>query len=207
MLKSVASKVMWVGRATVFMIGLAVILAMIFGIASAAFAGNGDSWRLGRNNVATAITVLGGELGVDGPMVRLTNNNAGTDDTALSLNVQSGEPPMTVNSSAEVTNLNADKLDGRDASTLMPAQTYTVDETVEMGSNTVGTTRVVFCDEGDVPISGGFSGLGSETQVFSSYRKVHVGRPTWWVSVRKAQGPEDTWTAQAVCADFPPLRP
>ena len=115
MVRSAARKVMWVGRATVFMVGLSVILALLFGVASVAFAGNGDAWRLGRNNVATAITALGGAVGVNGPMVRLTNNNTGTDDTALSLNVQSGEAPMAVNSNAKVTNLNSDQLDGIDS--------------------------------------------------------------------------------------------
>jgi hypothetical protein len=42
MIRSAASKVMWVGRAAVFVVGLAVILALVFGIASAALAGNGD---------------------------------------------------------------------------------------------------------------------------------------------------------------------
>jgi hypothetical protein len=80
-----------------------------------AFAANGDAWRLGRNNAATAITRLGGIAGVDGPMLSLTNNNAATNDTALDLKVQSGEPPMTVNSSAKVANLNSDQLDGKDS--------------------------------------------------------------------------------------------
>jgi hypothetical protein len=112
MIRSAASKVMWVGRATVFLVGLAVILALLFGVASMAFAGNGDPWRLGQNNVATAITSLGGAAGVNGPMVRLTNNDGGTNDTALTLNVQSGEPPMAVNSPTKVTDLNADQIDG-----------------------------------------------------------------------------------------------
>jgi hypothetical protein len=93
MIRSAVSKVMWVGRATVFLVGLAVILALVFGVAAMAFANNGDPWRLGQNNVATAITVLGGAAGVDGPMVRLTNNNAGTDDTALSLVFTRGSLP------------------------------------------------------------------------------------------------------------------
>ena len=54
---------MWVGRAAVFVVGLAVILALVFGIASAALAGNGDAWRLGQGNVATKITSLGACLG------------------------------------------------------------------------------------------------------------------------------------------------
>ena len=49
-------------------------------------------------------------------MLRVTNNDAGSDDTALDLNVQSGEPPMAVNSQTKVTNLNADRLDGMTSS-------------------------------------------------------------------------------------------
>src|SRR5215216_1691917 len=101
MLRSAVSKVMWVGRATVFLVGLAVILGVLFGVASMAFAGNGDAWLLGRSNVATAITSLGGSEGADGPMVRITNNDSGTDDTALDLRVQSGEAPMRVNSATK----------------------------------------------------------------------------------------------------------
>ncbi|HET7271649.1 MAG TPA: hypothetical protein VFI90_11260 [Rubrobacter sp.] len=114
MLRSAIGKVMWVGKATVFLVGLSVIIAVVLGVATMALAANGGAWRLGRNNVATAITRLGGVAGVDGPMLRLTNNNAATNDTAVDLVVQNGEPPMTVNSSARVANLNADQLDGKD---------------------------------------------------------------------------------------------
>ena len=44
-------------------------------------------------------------------MFVVKNNNADANDTALSLKVQAGEPPMKVNSSTMVANLNADKLD------------------------------------------------------------------------------------------------
>jgi hypothetical protein len=153
MIKNAVSKMMWVGRATVFLIGLAVILALVFGAASMAFAGNGDPWRLGQNNVATAITVLGGAAGVDGPMVRLTNNNGGTDDTALELGVQSGEPPMKVNSSTKVANLNADQLDGKDSSNFFPAGgalpsgttlrgNYEIDGDADEDVSTLGTHSV-----------------------------------------------------------------
>ncbi len=42
MIRSVAGKVMWVGRATVFLMGVAVILALLFGVASTAFAHKGN---------------------------------------------------------------------------------------------------------------------------------------------------------------------
>jgi hypothetical protein len=53
MLRSAARKVMWVGRATVFLVGLAVILALLFGEASMAFARDGESLLLGERNVAS----------------------------------------------------------------------------------------------------------------------------------------------------------
>ena len=52
MLRNVATKVMWMGRATVFVAGLAVILAVIFSMASIAFARDGQSFILGQRNVA-----------------------------------------------------------------------------------------------------------------------------------------------------------
>ena len=95
MLRSAASKVMWVGRATVFLVGLAVILAVVFGVATTAFGANGDFFKVGRSNFASAVSTL-------------YKSGAGP---ALRLLVDSG-PPLAVNSGAKVTNLNADKLDG-----------------------------------------------------------------------------------------------
>jgi hypothetical protein len=89
-----------------------VIVAVVLGVATMAFASRGDPWILGQNNSSTAITTLAGSGGVDGPMLQLTNNDSGSDDTALDLNVQSNEPPMDVNSTTKVSQLNADRLDG-----------------------------------------------------------------------------------------------
>jgi hypothetical protein len=106
---------MWVGRATVFMVGLAVILALIFGAASMAFAANGQPFLLGRaTNFATALTKLTGN--VNGSAMQVVNSNSGADDTALALSVQAGEAPMRVNSATKVANLNADRVDDREAS-------------------------------------------------------------------------------------------
>lgn len=112
MLRSMVSGALWVGRATSAVVGLAVLLALVVGLASAAFGANGQAWILGRNNSATTITRLGGTEGVDGPMVRITNNDGGTDDKALVLNVQEGEAPLGVNRDTLVANLNSDQVDG-----------------------------------------------------------------------------------------------
>ena len=58
-MRTLAGKVIWVGRATVFLVGLAVILGALFGLASAALGANGDFWKLGRGNAATKTTALG----------------------------------------------------------------------------------------------------------------------------------------------------
>jgi hypothetical protein len=116
--RTVFDKAVRAGRVTALALGVAVMLAMALGVLSSAFAADGDPWILGQNNAATAITRLAGKVGVDGPMVRITNNNTGSNDTALALNVQEQESPMTVNSDAKVANLNADKLDGKDSTDL-----------------------------------------------------------------------------------------
>jgi hypothetical protein len=122
MLRSALSKVMWVGRATVFTVGLAVILGAMFGVASIAVAHTADTklFHLGHSNTASAISILVGS--VSGPSLRIHNNSTNTAATALALQVERGKSPMKVNSATKVTNLNADKLDGKDSSAFAPAQ-------------------------------------------------------------------------------------
>src|SRR5215212_7810267 len=114
MLRSAAGKVMWVGRATVFVVGLAVILALLFGVASAALAGTGvgATFNLGKTNTVNAISKLVGSTASS--MLVVDNNGTGS---ALSLQVGSAQAPLTV----KATNLNADKLDDREASTFADA--------------------------------------------------------------------------------------
>ncbi len=87
--------------------GLALVIALVLGVATMALGANGQAWILGQFNAATAITKLAGAAGVNGPMLQLVNNDADANDTALDLRVQSGEAPMRVNSSTRVANLNA----------------------------------------------------------------------------------------------------
>src|SRR5215204_1738305 len=114
MVRSVARKVLWVGRATVFVMGLALMLALVFGMASTAFGATGGNFILGSlNNTATAITKLTGTVG-GGPALQVSNPSTATGSTALDLQVATGKAPMRVNRTTKVTNLNADKLDGQD---------------------------------------------------------------------------------------------
>ena len=154
-----------------FLVGLAVILAVVFGLASAALGANGQAWILGQSNVATAITSLGGQLGVNGPMVRITNNNADANDTALDLRVQSGEAPMRVNSDTRVDNLNADKLDGVDSAGIIRwASIYERSRETTGGAGPNETTAAaVGCDSGDTILSGGFNNIDNGTHLIGSW--------------------------------------
>ena len=62
MIRSAASKVMFVGRATTFMVGLAVIVTLTVGVAGAAFGANGANFLLGKTNTANAITQMVGSV-------------------------------------------------------------------------------------------------------------------------------------------------
>lgn len=105
MLRNGVGKVMWVGKAAVFVVGISVILAVVFGVAATAFAANGKPFVLGRVNVASAISTLAKQ----GP------------GPALNLVVGAGQPPIKVNSQGKVANLNADLVDGKDASSFLEA--------------------------------------------------------------------------------------
>ncbi len=114
MLRGAASKVMWVGRATVFMVGLAMILALVLGVASTALAGNLDPLKIGSlKNVATKTTALVGKVATGSAFV-VKNPSGGS---ALDLQVNAGQAPLVANTEAgTATNLSADKLDGLDSS-------------------------------------------------------------------------------------------
>jgi hypothetical protein len=187
MLRSAASKVAWVGRATVFAVGLAVILALVVGVVTAAFGANGDFFKLGSSkNFASSVSVL-------------DKSGAGP---ALRLRVGHGAP-LAVNSSNKVADLNADRVDGLDSSALMPARTYVVEHEETIVPPTTAISRAILCDDADVPISGGFGSLDPESQIISSRRIVLGDRDAWLVAVRSSES--DTFLVGAVCADFPPM--
>ncbi len=117
MLRSVGSKVAWVGRTASMVLGLALVLALVFGVASMAFGANGSNFILGSlNNAATAITKLTGNVS-GGPALQVQNANTAAGSKALQLGVAAGKAPLTVNATAgKATNLNSDKLDGLNSS-------------------------------------------------------------------------------------------
>ena len=206
MVRTIFSGAWRIGRVTALTVGLAVMLALVFGVASAAFGANGDPWLLGRGNVATAITKLGGALGVNGPVLQLINNNADANDTALDLQVQGNEPPMTVNSDTKVTNLNADKLDGLDYTFFARNAFYKTEGVVNEGLLLGDGTHkaVAFCEPGDVLLSGGPANINKDTTLLESFPSPGlVGTGTqhsWTVRVNK-HGLADNFNAVVLCID------
>src|SRR5215212_519377 len=177
MLRTAVSKVMWVGRATVFLVGLAVVL----GVATAALAGTGvgAAFNLGRLNTVNQISRLVGKT--DAPMLRVDNNATGTSATALDLQVEAGHAPMKVDSSTQVAGLNADQVDGKSSSQFMASSTYLREFTLDPNQfpNQGGPgilkpadgTRVISksCDSGDRLLSGGPASVDSGSVVLDSF--------------------------------------
>ncbi len=124
MFRDVASKVAWVGRTASMVFGLALVLALLLGIATMALAAvPGDPFKLGQmNRIDDAVTTLIGSH--SGPMMVVDNDSEAQAARALDLRVEPNRAPMRVNSDSRVTNLNADKLDGQEAGDLAEPRGY-----------------------------------------------------------------------------------
>ena len=92
------------------------LLGVALGLGSTGWAANGGNFLLGLVNAATQKTGLVANL--NGAALAISNTSAGASARALTLAVAAGHPPMTVNSTTKVANLNADFLDGLDSAAL-----------------------------------------------------------------------------------------
>jgi hypothetical protein len=120
MIRSAASKVMWVGRTASMVFGLALVMALVIGVASTAWSATGGNFLLGKANVATTASKL--TASVAAPALTLVNQSTDAAATALNISVAAGKPPLKVNATAgKATNLDADKLDGKDATAFYAA--------------------------------------------------------------------------------------
>jgi hypothetical protein len=205
MLRSAVSKVMWVGRATVFLVGLAVVLAMVLGVATAALAGTGvgATFNLGKLNTVNQLSRLVGST--DNAMLRVDNNNAGTNATALDLQVEAGHTPMKVNSSTQVLGLNADLLDDKSASAFMPSFVYKTEATTDQGTVLGDGTNVKTksCDSGDTVLSGGPASVNAASVFLDNFP---TDTRTWQARINDAAvSGGDNFTVVILCADSPPL--
>src|SRR4029453_13196324 len=117
-----------------------------------------------------------------------------------------GKPPMTVNSDRRVTNLNADKLDGRHAADFLPAFVYVKAWKVELPPVDELLNPSIFevsCDAGDLQLNAGWGGLRPDTQIKDSFPINAFG---WHFSVSNLGTETYEITIELTCADFEPRR-
>lgn len=218
--RKVLSKIWLLGKGTAAVMGLAVMLAVMFGVGTTALAAvPGDPFKLGQSNAVNALTRLVGST--NNAMLRLDNNSTGVSATALDLQVKPGKPPMKVNSSTTVQGLNVDQVDGRNAEEFLSARatavnasrlgfrpptefvskggTY-IDSALRTGDPNGFISGDIRCDIGDEVLGGGYGLVDEGAHVFGS-------EPD-----RNTQGWSVGWKGDSqirvtvLCADYPPLR-
>jgi hypothetical protein len=113
--KGILVRTLRLARGTSMALGVAVMLAVVLGVATTALGATGGNFILGKANSATTMSKLAASIAR--PTLQLVNKSTETAATALNLSVASGKAPLKVNASAgTATNLSADKLDGKDSS-------------------------------------------------------------------------------------------
>lgn len=140
--RRILGKVMWLGKGTATMMGLALMMAVVLGVATTALAAApGDPFKLGKVNTINRISQLIGST--NGVLLRIDNNSAGADATALALEVEPGKAPMKVSSETRVFRLNADRVDDRSAEDLVRVAAQKLNDSPVTSTNgTVATTSI-----------------------------------------------------------------
>jgi hypothetical protein len=155
--------------------GLGAAATLLMG-GSVAYAANGGSLLIGRSNAATALTSL--------------SNSSGTP---LSLSAKAGRAPLRVNNATKVTNLNADLLDGIDATSLAlkVGRTGIIVGSADDSDGFVNTAR---CPSGAIATGGGGYAAGTRDYLYYSgpdYTADGTLVPNSWFAV--ADGDTYAW--------------
>lgn len=195
MFKRIARTVMWVGKGTIFLVGVAAIVAVGFGAAGVTVAGNGDPLKLGAKNTATKNTVLTGNVAA-GAALSVRNPAGGT---ALDLRTNAGAAPLKLNSSALVANLNADQVDGKSANAFLATDVYKRESAVAAGTQIGDGTFVAdqLCDPGDILLSGGPANVSATSTLLESFPS--PGTTRGWSARINKNGAADNWSVVVLC--------
>ncbi len=169
-------------------------------------------FKLGKVNPVKAVSALTGNL--SGSILRIDNNNAGANATALDLQVEPGKAPMTVNSDAQVSNLNADKVDGKDSAAFVLSTTndflrnngvYKRESAVNAGNTLPDGTQLQAqrCDAGDVLLSGGPANVNDTSDMIESYPSAGSGVNSWSARI-DGNGVKDAFSVVVLCVNQEP---
>jgi hypothetical protein len=194
----VLSTIWWLGKGTATMVGVAIMLALTVGLASTALAAvPGDPFKLGRTNTIDHISTLVGSA--SGALLKVDNEGSGP---ALDLQVEPDEAPMKVDSGTKVADLNSDEVDGQSADDFVSEdKTYKVTELGDGPGGGLDETVRAECDSGDIVLGGG----GSAPFAPDVLRISEPSAQGWRVTAQD-NGNGSLVVANAICADFPPLR-
>jgi hypothetical protein len=107
-----------VTRALKGLVAGAVLCSAAFAATAAGGTGVNPDFALGRSNAVNAVTALSGST--NGTQFHIQNLNTGKSAAGLGIKVAAGRPPLIVNSATKVEHLNADFLDGVNASGFQP---------------------------------------------------------------------------------------
>jgi hypothetical protein len=100
-------------------LGSAISLVTLAGTAAFAGTGVGKVFNLGEDNRANARSQLEGST--PSAVLKVTNSDKSATASGVAIDVPGTDPPLVVNSSTKVKNLNADLLDGHSASQFQDA--------------------------------------------------------------------------------------
>ena len=118
-----------------------VVVAIVMALTTAGSA-VAASLVLGSVNTATNTTTLKTSRNLAVLQLTNTNANGGTSAKGLGITVPAGRAPITVNASAgKATNLNADMVDGLDASAFLPTSGKAADSNALDGIDSTGFVR------------------------------------------------------------------
>jgi len=185
-------------RSMATMIGVAVLLALLLGLGTAALAAvPGDPFKLGRTNTIDNLSTLVGSA--SGTLLRINNEG---DGPALDLRVEAGEAPMNVNSTTRVNGLNSDQVDGQGANDFISEDRIYTTQSTETGPGGGEDVQVnATCDPGDTVLGGG-GGAAFPSNLLQLSQPLGGS----WRVIAQDDGNPSTIFANAICADFPPLR-
>lgn len=195
---------------------LAVFVLVVITGGTALAVAPGSPFRLGVLNAVQKVTRLTGS--VASAMLRITNNGTGP---AIELKVQPGAPPLSVNSETKVEHLNADSVDGLDASAFLRSDGKAADSSRLDGLNSnafmgatvtkresaisIGTalgdgTRYIdqSCNAGEVLLSGGPANISDGTVLLESF-PAPGGTNTWRARIHN-DGSDDAFSVVILCA-------
>jgi hypothetical protein len=203
------------------------IIALFVALGGAGMAATGGNFILGKANSATSTTSLAAS--VAGKALQVSNASTATGATALGLYATSGHAPFTVNTGIKVANLNADRVDGRDANYFLPA-TGTAANASNLGGQpasyylpVAGSVRgwtyaiaqltltapsdgsqTASCPTGDYVLGGGWSVATGDDPDFEIKQSAPTGPPlNGWNVIARNNGTNHTITAYvwAICAN------